>query len=169
MTSCRGSSSLLSWCSAGVFTAIPLTHRAGRGAQRVAGAPGSGKKRGQNHSGRQRRGERERFLSDCLRTGEGGSERGIPQSLLSAPPDFWNSTAGCGYPCFCRGRPGRGSLSPAGTPPSEENAQEFLLRLRESRLKDDALLEEYYDKIIESYLTRFSYFFLRPHNSRRCG
>ena len=29
----------------------------------------------------------------------------------------------------------------------EENAQEFLLRLRESRLKDDALLEEYYDKI----------------------
>lgn len=29
--------------------------------------------------------------------------------------------------------------------------QEFLLRLRDSKLKDDALLEEFYDKIIEAY------------------
>lgn len=29
--------------------------------------------------------------------------------------------------------------------------QEFLLRLRDSRLKDDALLEQFYNRIIESY------------------
>ena len=34
---------------------------------------------------------------------------------------------------------------------SEGGTQEFLLKLRDSKLKDDALLEEFYDKIIESY------------------
>ncbi len=33
----------------------------------------------------------------------------------------------------------------------EGGTQEFLLKLRDSKLKDDALLEEFYDKIIESY------------------
>ena len=46
----------------------------------------------------------------------------------------------------------------------EENAQEFLLRLRESRLKDDALLEEYYDKIIESYEYVGNYLILVIHD-----
>ena len=31
----------------------------------------------------------------------------------------------------------------------EGGAQEFLLRLRDSRLKDDELLEEFYDKVFE--------------------
>ncbi len=34
---------------------------------------------------------------------------------------------------------------------SEGGTQEFLLKLRDSKLKDDALLDEFYDKIIESY------------------
>jgi hypothetical protein len=34
---------------------------------------------------------------------------------------------------------------------TEGGTQEFLLRLRDSRLKDDALLEQFYDRIIESY------------------
>ncbi len=34
---------------------------------------------------------------------------------------------------------------------SEGGTQEFLLRLRDSKLKDDALLEEFYDKIIDTY------------------
>ena len=33
----------------------------------------------------------------------------------------------------------------------EGGTQEFMLKLRNSKLKDDALLESYYDKIIESY------------------
>ena len=39
--------------------------------------------------------------------------------------------------------------SPSTEPP--ESPQGFLLRLRDSKLKDDALLEEFYDKVIESY------------------
>lgn len=46
----------------------------------------------------------------------------------------------------------------------EENAQEFLLRLRESRLKDDALLDEYYDKIIQSYEYVGNYLILIIHD-----
>lgn len=34
---------------------------------------------------------------------------------------------------------------------AEGGTQEYLLRLRNSKLKDDALLEEFYDKIIEAY------------------
>ena len=42
--------------------------------------------------------------------------------------------------------------------------QEFLLRLRDSRLKDDALLEEYYDKIIETYEYVGNYLILIIHD-----
>ena len=42
--------------------------------------------------------------------------------------------------------------------------QEFLLRLRDSKLKDDALLEEYYDKIIESYEYVGNYLILVIHD-----
>ena len=33
----------------------------------------------------------------------------------------------------------------------EGGQQEFLLKLRDSKLKDDVLLEQFYDKIIENY------------------
>ena len=47
---------------------------------------------------------------------------------------------------------------------SEGGTQEFLLRLRDSRLKDEALLEEYYDKIIETYEYVGNYLILVIHD-----
>lgn len=49
---------------------------------------------------------------------------------------------------------------------SEEDggAQEFLLRLRDSKLKDDALLEEFYDKIIANYEFVGNYLILIVHD-----
>lgn len=46
----------------------------------------------------------------------------------------------------------------------EGGAQEFLLRLRDSKLKDDALLEEYYDKIIANYEYVGNYLILVIHD-----
>lgn len=42
--------------------------------------------------------------------------------------------------------------------------QNFLLRLRDSKLKDDALLEEFYDKIIETYEYVGNYLILLVHD-----
>lgn len=45
----------------------------------------------------------------------------------------------------------------------EGGAQEFLLRLRDSRLTDDALVEEFYDKVIESYAYGENYYIILIH------
>ncbi|MBQ4537359.1 MAG: DUF4317 domain-containing protein [Lachnospiraceae bacterium] len=47
----------------------------------------------------------------------------------------------------------------------EGGTQEFLLRLRNSRLKDDSLLEEFYDRIIESYEYVGNYLILVVHDA----
>ncbi len=47
---------------------------------------------------------------------------------------------------------------------SEGGTQEFLLRLRDSKLKDDALLEEFYDKVIETYEYVGNYLILIVHD-----
>ena len=47
----------------------------------------------------------------------------------------------------------------------EGGAQEFLLRLRNSRLKDDELLEEFYDKVIESFEYGENYLILLVHGA----
>ena len=49
---------------------------------------------------------------------------------------------------------------------SEESggAQDFLLRLRDSKLKDDMLLEEFYDRIIENYEYVGNYLILAVHD-----
>ena len=47
---------------------------------------------------------------------------------------------------------------------SEGGTQEFLLRLRDSKLKDEALLEEFYDKIIASYEYVGNYLILIIHD-----
>lgn len=52
--------------------------------------------------------------------------------------------------------------SVAGT--AGEGTQAFLLRLRDSRLKDDALLEEYYDRIIDNYEYVGNYLILLIHD-----
>ncbi len=46
----------------------------------------------------------------------------------------------------------------------EGGTQEFLLKLRDSKLKDDALLEEFYDKIIEAYEYVGNYLILIIHD-----
>mgnify|MGYP001102516513 CR=1 FL=1 len=46
----------------------------------------------------------------------------------------------------------------------ETSVHSFLMRLRESKLKDDALLEEYYDKIIEHYEYVGNYLILVVHD-----
>ncbi|MCR5753362.1 MAG: DUF4317 domain-containing protein [Acetatifactor sp.] len=48
---------------------------------------------------------------------------------------------------------------------SEGGTQEFLLRLRDSKLKDQELLEEFYDKIIESYEYVGNYLILVIHDA----
>ncbi len=52
------------------------------------------------------------------------------------------------------------SPGPAPTP----NAHEFLMRLKESKLKDDALLEQYYDSVIENYEYVGNYLILLVHD-----
>ena len=49
---------------------------------------------------------------------------------------------------------------------SEEKGgtQEFLMRLKESKLKDDVLLEQFYDKIIENYEFVGNYLILVIHD-----
>lgn len=47
----------------------------------------------------------------------------------------------------------------------EGGSQEFLLRLRNSKLKDDALLEEFYDRIIGSYEFVGNYLILLIHDA----
>ena len=46
---------------------------------------------------------------------------------------------------------------------AEGGTQEFLLRLRNSKLKDDALVEEFYDKVIESYDYGENYYIILIH------
>lgn len=41
--------------------------------------------------------------------------------------------------------------------------QEFLLKLRDSKLEDDMLLEEFYDKIIENYIYEGNYYIILIH------
>lgn len=52
----------------------------------------------------------------------------------------------------------------SGAPDHCEGTQAFLLRLRDSRLKDDELLEEYYDRIIENYEYVGNYLILLIHD-----
>ncbi len=47
----------------------------------------------------------------------------------------------------------------------EDGQQEFLLRLRDSKLKDDALLDEYYSRIISSYEYVGNYLILVVHDA----
>lgn len=65
------------------------------------------------------------------------------------------------------GTPGKNLLNLEFPLSSEEEGgtQEFLLRLRDSKLKDDALLEEFYDKVIGSYEYVGNYLILLIHDA----
>lgn len=64
------------------------------------------------------------------------------------------------------GTPGKNLLTLDFPLSSEEEGgpQEFLLRLRDSKLKDDALLEEFYDRIIANYEFVGNYLILIVHD-----
>lgn len=64
------------------------------------------------------------------------------------------------------GTPGKNLLTLEFPLASEQEGgtQEFLLRLRDSKLKEDALLEEFYDKIIEAYEYVGNYLILIIHD-----
>lgn len=64
------------------------------------------------------------------------------------------------------GTPGKNLLTlefPLNTE-APDGTQKFLLRLRDSKLKDDALLQEYYDKIIDAYEYVGNYLILVIHD-----
>lgn len=65
------------------------------------------------------------------------------------------------------GTPGKNLLNLEFPLSSEEEggSQEFLLRLRDSKLKDDTLLEEFYDKVISSYEYVGNYLILLIHDA----
>ena len=46
---------------------------------------------------------------------------------------------------------------------AEGGTQEFLLRLRDSHLEDDALIDEFYDKIIANYINGENYYIILVH------
>ncbi len=64
------------------------------------------------------------------------------------------------------GTPGKNLLTLEFPLASEEEggSQEFLLRLRDSKLKDDALLEEFYDRVINTYEYVGNYLILLIHD-----
>ncbi|MBQ7934516.1 MAG: DUF4317 domain-containing protein [Lachnospiraceae bacterium] len=65
------------------------------------------------------------------------------------------------------GTPGKNALTLEFPLQSEEEGgtQEFLLRLRDSKLKDDELLDAFYDKIIQSYEYVGNYLILLIHDA----
>ena len=65
------------------------------------------------------------------------------------------------------GTPGKNALTLEFPLQSEEDGgtQEFLLRLRDSKLKDDELLDAFYDKIIQSYEYVGNYLILLIHDA----
>lgn len=58
----------------------------------------------------------------------------------------------------------RAALSDTADSAVSFNAHEFLMRLKDSKLKDDALLEAYYDRIIENYEYVGNYLILIVHD-----
>ena len=65
------------------------------------------------------------------------------------------------------GTPGKNLLNLEFPLASEEEGgtQEFLLRLRDSKLKDDTILDEFYDKVIGSYEYVGNYLILIIHDA----
>lgn len=82
--------------------------------------------------------------------------------LSSELPGLNGAAKGTALPEFAEdaGEDTAGSNSPE----SREGAQAFLLRLRDSKLKDDGVLEEYYDRIIENYEFVGNYLILVIHD-----
>jgi len=105
-------------------------------------------------------------ICGCYVDGEKNKKTEIKQAFLALPEEEMFK-----YFEILRktlsGTPGKNLLTLEFPLASEEEGgtQEFLLRLRNSRLKDDALLEEFYDKIISTYEYVGNYLILLVHDA----
>ncbi|MCM1025320.1 MAG: DUF4317 domain-containing protein [Roseburia sp.] len=104
-------------------------------------------------------------ICGCYVDGEKNKKTELSQAFLALPEEEMFKY----FEIFRKvlsGTPGK-NLITLDFPLSAEEAggtQDFLLRLRNSRLKDDALLEEFYDKIIASYEYVGNYLILVIHD-----
>lgn len=104
-------------------------------------------------------------ICGCYVDGEKNKKTELKQAFLSLPEEEMFKY----FEIFRKtlsGTPGRNLLTLEFPLAAEVRGapQEFLLRLRDSRLKDDALLEEFYDKIIEAYEYVGNYLILVIHD-----
>lgn len=103
-------------------------------------------------------------ICTCYVDGEKNIKTQMKEAFLSLPEEetfkYFNI-----FKQTLSGTPGKNLLN-LEFPLEAENAggaQEFLLRLRDSQLKDEALLEEFYQKIIEHYYFPENYYIILIH------
>ncbi|MDE6128429.1 MAG: DUF4317 domain-containing protein, partial [Lachnospiraceae bacterium] len=103
-------------------------------------------------------------ICGCYVDGEKNKKTELKEAFLSLPEEeifkYFNI-----FRKALSGSIGRNLLNMEFPLAAEEQggAQEFLLRLKNTALKDDALLEEFYDKVIENYYSVENYLILLIH------
>lgn len=104
-------------------------------------------------------------ICGCYVDGEKNKKATFRQPFLALPEEEMFKYFEIFKKCLS-GSPGKNLLTLEFPLKSEEpgGTQEFLYRLKGSELKDDALLEEYYDKIIQSYEYVGNYLILLIHD-----
>ena len=104
-------------------------------------------------------------ICGCYVDGEKNKKATFRQPFLALPEEEMFKYFEIFKKCLS-GSPGKNLLTLEFPLKSEEpgGTQEFLCRLKGSELKDDALLEEYYDKIIQSYEYVGNYLILLIHD-----
>ena len=104
-------------------------------------------------------------ICGCYVDGEKNKKATFRQPFLALPEEEMLKYFEIFKKCLS-GSPGKNLLTLEFPLKSEEpgGTQEFLYRLKGSELKDDALLEEYYDKIIQSYEYVGNYLILLIHD-----
>lgn len=104
-------------------------------------------------------------ICGCYVDGEKNKKTELKQAFLALPEEEMFKYFEIFKKCLS-GSPGKNLLTLEFPLKSEEpgGTQEFLYRLKGSELKDDALLEEYYDKIIQSYEYVGNYLILLIHD-----
>lgn len=119
-------------------------------------------------------------ICGCYVDGEKNKKAKLGQAFLSLPEEEMfkyfeilrkNYSGNLGRNLLTLEFPLESELSEALAPDDETpegpeawNTHEFLMRLRDSKLKDEALLEEYYDRIIENYEYVGNYLILIVHD-----
>ncbi|MCM1112687.1 MAG: DUF4317 domain-containing protein [Muribaculum sp.] len=104
-------------------------------------------------------------ICGCYVDGEKNKKTELKQAFLALPEEEMFKYFELLRKCLS-GTPGKNLLNLDFPLRAEEagGTQEFLLRLRDSKLKDDALLEAFYDKMIETYEYVGNYLILLIHD-----